>query len=154
MADKLWKKAERRICAMLGGTRRGPTGRDTSDCVHDWLSIEIKNRKMPTYIRRWMSQAIVNREPAHLPIVVWHNPGTAYQGSLVILQLDDFLEWFGNGDNIVKEWEAMCPDPATLFAAMGVVPTAQAAVGGADEIPFSNDLYFIRGELVDEAPEM
>ena len=96
MADKLWKAAERKICQMLGGTRRGPTGRDDSDCIHNWLAVEIKNRKMPTYIRRWVSQAIVNKEPDHLPIVVWHNPGTAYQGSLVILQLDDFLEWFGD----------------------------------------------------------
>ncbi len=97
MADALWKKAERKICGMLGGTRRGPTGRRDSDCYHPWLAVEIKNRKMPTYIRRWMSQAIVNREPDHLPIVVWHSPGTAYQGSLVILQLDDFRDWFGDG---------------------------------------------------------
>jgi len=95
MTDKLWKKAERKICAMLGGTRRGPTGRDDSDCYHSWLAVEIKNRPMPTYIRRWMSQAIVNSEPDHLPVVVWHPPGTAYGGSLVILRLDDFLDWFG-----------------------------------------------------------
>lgn len=116
MADSLWKKAERKICAMLGGTRRGPTGRGESDCCSDWLAVEIKNRKMPTYIRRWMSQAIVNREPGHLPIVVWHNPGTAYQGSLVILQLDDFIAWFGDSD----------------------VPIAQAAVDGEEELPFTD----------------
>ncbi len=97
--DKLWKAAERRLCKMLGGTRRGPTGRDDSDCVHEWLAVEVKcNKKMPKYIMDWMVQASRNSESGHLPIVVWHYPSRPYKSSIVMLRLGDFLDWFGNGD--------------------------------------------------------
>lgn len=123
MADALWKKAERRICQMLGGTRRGPTGRDTSDCYHDWLAIEVKaNRKMPEYLEAWMQQAENNAEAGKLPLVVWHNVQDQYANALVVMRLHDFLDYFGNGD-------------------------------AAEELPFT-DLYFVGGEVTDDAPEM
>ena len=93
--DKLWKKAERVICRMFGGTRRGPMGRGECDCYHDWLSIEIKCRdKMPAYILEWMEQAEANAEPGKLPLVVWHKVGALYMDSLVFLRAVDFLDWF------------------------------------------------------------
>ena len=112
MTDKLWKAAERRICAMLGGTRRGPTGRDESDCCHPWLAVEIKCRsnRIPLYLHDWMEQAEVNAakptlaecdpvdDAPYLPIVVWHEINARYQDALVVMRLSDFQEWFGNGD--------------------------------------------------------
>jgi len=102
--EKLWKKAERKICALFGGKRRGPTGRDDSDCVHPWLAIEIKCRAMPQYLCEWMGQALANAQPGQLAIVVWHQPGEEYDDDLVILRSRDFRDWFGDG--LGGEYEA------------------------------------------------
>ncbi len=98
MADALWKRSERKICALLGGERRGPTGRDESDCYHDWLAVEVKAREvMPAYIKEWMEQAEANAEAGKLPLVVWHEKGARYDDALVYVRLSDFREWFGDG---------------------------------------------------------
>lgn len=97
MTDKLWKAVERKICRAFGGQRRGPTGRDQSDCVHDWLSIEIKSRaSAPDYIEGWMVQAEDNAEPGQLPIVVWHRKGGKYTDDLILMRASDFLDWLGD----------------------------------------------------------
>jgi len=99
MSNKTWKAVELKICRMLGGDRTGPTGRDTSDCVHPWLGVEIKTRKrVPGYIRDWVEQAKSNiKLPGRLPIVVWHQTGDRYTDALVLLRLGDFLDWFVGG---------------------------------------------------------
>jgi len=106
---KLWKQAERKLCAMLGGTRRGQTGHGESDCVHEWLAIEIKcNRRMPGYIKEWVAQANANAEDDQLPIVVWHDVGDEYLDALVIIpNVRTFLEWFGDGEPL-PGWP--CPE--------------------------------------------
>lgn len=83
---------------MLGGTRRGVTGRDQNDCIHEWLSIEIKcNRKMPGYIKQWIAQALRDAEDDQLPIIVWHDVGDEYLDAPVIIpSVRDFLDWFGD----------------------------------------------------------
>ena len=124
MVDKLWKAAERRICEMLGGTRRGPTGRDESDCCHDWLAVEVKCRKaMPEYLMAWLDQANANAEQGKLPLVVWHRTGAPYDNAVVMLELRDFLDWFGNGGDA----------------------RVAAAVGGCERLPF-DDIEFEKEE--------
>ena len=96
--EKLWKRAERRICELLGGTRRGPTGRDDSDCYHEWLAVEVKAMEfVPRYIHKWMEQSEANAEEGKLPLVVWHKKGARYDDALVFVRLSDFIEWFGDG---------------------------------------------------------
>lgn len=99
MPDKTWKAAERRICELFGGARRGATGRDQSDCVHDCLAIEVKcNRnQMPQYIQQWVAQAVANAEAEHTPMVVWHNVGDEYLDALVLLRVRDFLPLLNEG---------------------------------------------------------
>lgn len=112
MTEKLWKQAERKLCKMLGGIRRGPTGRDESDCCHDWLSVEVKcNRKMPAYIQEWMAQTWCNAELGKLPILVWHQVGDPYSHALVSMRLSSFLEWFGDGEEALPFTDVGWPDP-------------------------------------------
>ena len=111
MPDKLWKKAERKICEMLGGVRRGVAGRNDPDCWHEWLAVEVKcNKKMPAYLQEWMAQTWCNAEPGKLPLLVWHSVGDPYGDSLVVLKLKDFQDWFGDGDNPPVEHEAAALD--------------------------------------------
>ena len=122
MVDKLWKAAERRICEMLGGTRRGPMGRGESDCCHPWLAIEVKCRKkMPQYVKDWIGQAWVNADDK-LPIVVWHEVGDWYEDAIVMMGIRDFLDWF-NGSS-----------------APGGDEQVAAALDGCEELPFDEPL--------------
>jgi len=106
---------------MFGGTRRGPTGRDESDCVHKWLAMEIKVRKdTPAYIREWMAQAEANAGPGQLPLVVWHKVGDLYANALVCMRAIDFLDWFG---------DTSTPPVAQVAAALG---------GEEEELPFTD----------------
>jgi len=46
VSEKGWKVFERRVCRALGAERRGPTGRDMSDCTDEApFSVEVKHRK-------------------------------------------------------------------------------------------------------------
>lgn len=97
MTEQFWKAAERRICESFGGRRRGVTGRGESDCIHDWLAIEIKTRKViPDYIKLWIMQAEENAEPGQLAIVVMHERGEVYCDDLILMRVSDFRDWFGD----------------------------------------------------------
>lgn len=77
MADKSWKALERRVCARLGGTRRGPTGRDLSDCTDAVpFAVEVKRSAQGAILTRWLEQAKrhgkVERKPWIL-VVAGHN---------------------------------------------------------------------------------
>ena len=99
MSDKAWKRAERMVAKRLGGRRVGNSGRNTEDVFHDWLSVEVKERReLPLWLQAAMAQAWHNAPSGHLPLVVLHELGQRHDGDLVVLRLADFEAWFGDVD--------------------------------------------------------
>lgn len=98
-ADKNWKRAEREIARRIGGERVPITGRargSAPDIRHEWLSIECKQRRrLPEWILDAMSQAKASRRGDQLPVAILHESGRPYSSALVVLELSDFVEYFG-----------------------------------------------------------
>lgn len=99
MADKNWKRAEREIAKRIGGERVPITGRirgSAPDIEHEWLSVECKQRRrLPAWIKDAMSQAKASARGHQLPIAVLHESGLPYSRSLVVLELQAFVDHFG-----------------------------------------------------------
>ena len=73
-----WKDLERRVCRALGGERRGPTGRELSDCVDVPYAVEVKrsSRPGPPVLSKWILQARASGDREGLPwlvVVAGHN---------------------------------------------------------------------------------
>ena len=101
MADKDWKRFERKVAEQLGGRRVPITGRqrgDAPDVEHDALSIECKKRNViPKWFKEAMNQAeasVKNRE--QVPIVVIHEKGQKNEDDYVVLRMKHFkaLSWW------------------------------------------------------------
>jgi len=97
--DKLWKAVEREIMRRIGGKRIPITGRqrgDVPDGEHEWISVEIKTRKViPKWIRNGMHQAQASNVMGNkLPIVFIHEQGTRYDDDLVVMRMKDFEDWY------------------------------------------------------------
>ena len=72
---------------------------DAPDIRHGWLSIEAKHRKViPAWIREAIDQAIAARRGDQLPVGILHEAGTRHTKDLVLIRLDDFIDWFGEID--------------------------------------------------------
>lgn len=101
MANKPWKRTERKVAAYYGGKRIPVTGRqrgDVPDIEHDWISFEVKHRQsVPEWILDAMRQAIAAKGDEKLPVVVIHQSGTRHDNDLVVLTAYDFREWFCGG---------------------------------------------------------
>ncbi len=99
MPDKTWKRVEREIAAILGGERVPVSGRqrgDAPDIRHQWLSLEVKHRKtLPNWIFDALDQAQKSKAGQQLPVAILHGKGMGYKKSLVVIELDDFVDWFG-----------------------------------------------------------
>jgi len=96
MTDATWKSVERRVARTLGGQRVGCTGKDTPDVVTNWLVVEVKHRRrLPQWLKDALAQARKHAGDGQLGIAVLHEQGR--HDSLVVLSLDDFKEWFGDG---------------------------------------------------------
>src|SRR5437879_6594444 len=99
MADKARKVTERRIAALLGGTRVPVSGRgrgDRPDIRHSWLSPEVKSyATRPPSLHESMAQAKASARDGQLSISVLHRSGDRYTEALVVLTLGDFLDYFG-----------------------------------------------------------
>ena len=94
MADRGWKKNERRIAAVLGGERVPVSGRgDGPDVAHAWLSIECKHRaSIPAWLKDALQQARKAARDGQLPVAVLHEAGK--HDSIVAMKLSDFRDWF------------------------------------------------------------
>lgn len=94
-----WKNTERRLAALLGGKRVPVTGRQRGsapDIEHEWLSLEVKHRRiLPAWLHDAMDQAKASRLDGQLPAVILHEKNMDHAKSMVLIRLDDFLEWFG-----------------------------------------------------------
>lgn len=100
MAEKTWKKVERKIAEFIGGRRVPVTGRgrgDAPDIRHDWLSIECKHRQeLPAWIYDAIDQAKRSAEGTDkLPIAILHEKRAGHSTDLVVMTLGDFRDWFG-----------------------------------------------------------
>jgi len=73
---KDWKACERKVAALLGGTRIPVSGRGRGylpDIHHERLSIEVKSRrKLPAWIEDAMKQAEASAKHGQLPVTVLH----------------------------------------------------------------------------------
>jgi hypothetical protein len=100
MADKTWKACERSIAALFGTTRIPPAvfgqRADRGDCAPDaetpLLAIQIKHGyKFPAYLRSWLDGIKRNSPAGKTGLVVWHEAGTRFTESLVLLRTSDFV---------------------------------------------------------------
>ncbi len=100
MTDKTWKARERRVCKLLGATRRGADtsdGRDgKNDCKDCWASVEIKNWTRPTFgvILEEVRKSEARARPDQLPIAITYRKGMKDLDGVVSMRLETFLEWF------------------------------------------------------------
>ena len=112
--DKAWKVAEREVAEVLGGERVPVTGRQRGhapDVEHPWLAIEVKNtRKFPKWLSEAFSQAIASKIQAEskgsqekLPVVIIKPHRTNIRNGYVMLQVSDFVEWFGDVSRVAKK---------------------------------------------------
>lgn len=100
MADKAWKRCERRVAKYIGGERVPVTGRQRGsapDIEHLWLSPEVKyKQKMPDWIRDAMSQAKASARPSQMPCVILCQAGEDVGKSWIVFELHDFTDRFIN----------------------------------------------------------
>jgi hypothetical protein len=72
-----WKDLERRICRALGGERRGPLGRQCSDCTPNVpYAVETKRSKRQSIQSAWITQAKAHGRKEKKPwlvVVCGHN---------------------------------------------------------------------------------
>src|SRR5690242_8517981 len=68
--EKAWKRWERRACAALGGTRRGPLGKHASDGVDLPVALECKYTTRYQLQTVWLEQARRQRTQEGLPSLI------------------------------------------------------------------------------------
>lgn len=111
MTDKLWKQAERRIAALLGGERVPVTGRqrgDVPDIEHGTFSVEVKHKQsLPEWLKDAMEQAEEANVGEKLPIVILHEKGKTYNESLTILRLSSILKLYNRLQDLEDEIEML-----------------------------------------------
>ncbi len=97
MSDKLWKATEREVSRLLGGKRVPVNSTDGIECdvKHDWLAIEVKERKnLPAFLVNAMRQAVKHSDDKHMPIVVFHGKSQRHDNDLIVIRLRDFCDNF------------------------------------------------------------
>jgi len=96
MTDKAWKRAERRVADVFGGTRVPITGRargSAPDVAHPLYALEVKYRKrLPEWIKDAMSQARASVRGDQWPVVVLVERGGEM---LCVVDPKDLVEWHG-----------------------------------------------------------
>ena len=99
---KDWKACERKVASLMGGRRIPVLGRgrgDNPDIHHELFSIEVKSRKtIPAWLEDAMCQAEASAKNGLLPVVVLHEDRAPYAESLVVLRLDDFVDYLKRGN--------------------------------------------------------
>ncbi len=94
MKRSSWKRCEREIAKLLGGTRIPVTGRKGPDVEHPRLSIEVKSRKdLPAYLFIWLWQAEDGALAGKIPIVVLHSAHHCHRtDDLVLMRLSGLVQ--------------------------------------------------------------
>ena len=90
-------KYEKRLAQLFKGKRIIDQSKGGCDVKSDWLAIEGFQKKIPGYIKEELGQAVMDCEDGKLlPIAVWREKHKKDKDALVIVRLEDWLEWFGN----------------------------------------------------------
>jgi len=98
---KAWKVAEKKVAAIVGGTRIGVTGLPTNDVKHERLAIEVKHTsKPPVFVVNALAQAKANGEAGKVPLAVIHTKGTRQY--LAVLRLEDLVTLIRDSDLLEK----------------------------------------------------
>ena len=97
MSERTWKRVEREIADLLGGTRVPITGRqrgDVPDIEQPWFAVEVKHRKqLPVFMHEAMEQAEAAAEGTDkIPLVVFHEKRSLYTDSYVMMRIDQLTE--------------------------------------------------------------
>jgi hypothetical protein len=98
MTDKAWKRAERRVAEMFGGTRVPITGRargSAPDVAHPLYSFEVKyygSKPIPQYLKDAMSQARASVRGDQWPVVILVEKGGEM---LAVVDPQDLIDWHG-----------------------------------------------------------
>ncbi len=98
MPDATWKKAERAVARVLGGERtsRRGLGEAVADVETKAFSVEVKTRRqLPAWLMDAVRQAVRNTSDGKLTLLVLHVVGQRHDNDLVVLRLQDFVDWFG-----------------------------------------------------------
>jgi len=93
MPDAPWKVVERKVCAVFGGKRRGPTGAAVSDCIGTDVAVSIKRSKRGTPLGKWITEARAfgKDEKAEWALVVVQ-PGQNVSEAVVCIRLGYLAE--------------------------------------------------------------
>lgn len=93
MPDASWKQWERDVAAALGGSRSGPTGRDTPDVDVEYLAPECKYQKRLAYRESDWTQAKENAaKVGKVPALFLKERGG--KRKRVVMDFDQFVELF------------------------------------------------------------
>jgi len=97
MAERKWKVAERRVAAVFGAKRTGPTGKDDSDVIHPLLAIEVKYRAgLPAWALECLQQARTGRTAGgKTPITILLAKQMNVRDGLVVMTVREFEELWG-----------------------------------------------------------
>lgn len=102
MPDTTWKQAERRVCALFGGRRRGPDGVGQSDCADTEQAIQVKRSKRGTPEGRWIADARRHGKNEKKPwILVVIKPGQHVENAVAVVSLDYLTSVLGERDALL-----------------------------------------------------
>lgn len=103
--DNLLVRKGKRICktcyqnrsaASNARRRREQGGEMAARIEHAHLAIEVKSRKqMPVFLVDAMAQAKASIRGNQTPVVVIHQHGNRYDDAMVVMRLNDFVDWHG-----------------------------------------------------------
>ena len=90
---------EREIAKRLNGNRVGQFG-GKQDVANEWIAVQCKvGKSYPERLDKWLSEVPVKADQI-AALVVGDSPGAGTKRrSLIILDLDDFIAWYGKADD-------------------------------------------------------
>ena len=88
---------EKRLAKMFGGERIIDQSKKSCDVINNWLAIEAFQKKIPDYLKEELHQALFTAQQygGLLPIAIWREKHKKDKDALIIVRLEDWLEWFG-----------------------------------------------------------
>lgn len=94
---------EREVAKRLGAARVGQFG-GKQDVANEWIAVQCKvGKSYPERLDGWLRSVPVKGDQL-AALVVGDSPGAgARRRTMIVLDLDDFIAWFGKEDNAKEE---------------------------------------------------